>query len=105
MTPSLPRKPAPGFNQLLLQAFARLDRRAFGAAVGVWFGAGTFGATIVLVLEGGSPVGPDLGLLSQYFIGYSVTWTGSLVGLLYGFVAGFCLGWFVAFLRNLLVAL
>src|SRR5215471_9789653 len=90
-------------DTLLMRAFSRLDRRAFGFAVGVWFGLGVFGATILLLIKGGTPIGPTLGLLGQYFIGYTVTWSGCLVGLVYGFASGFCLGWFTAFLRNLFV--
>ena len=98
--PSISRSDA-----LLLRAFARLDRKAFGLAVGVWFGLGIFGATAVLLIKNKPSAGPTLQLLSQFFIGYSVTWTGSLVGFAYGFVSGFCLGWAIAFLRNLFVAL
>ena len=39
-------------------------------------------------------------LLSQYFPGYSVTPSGSVLGLAYGFVGGFVAGWGFAFLRN-----
>ena len=92
-----------GPEVVLLQAFARLDSIALGIAVGVWCGAGMLIATTVLLLKGGQTIGPTLGILSQYFIGYTVTWRGSLVGLVYGFVVGFCLGWFVAILRNLFV--
>jgi hypothetical protein len=45
-------------------------------------------------------VGPNLQLLSQYFPGYTVTASGSLVGLAYGFASGFLGGWGFAFLRN-----
>src|SRR5215471_19908329 len=103
MPSSVPNTRSP--ERLLIQTFARLDRRALGVAVGLWFGLGIFGATIVLLIKGGSVVGPTLGLLSQYIIGYSVTWGGSLVGLVYGFVLGFCFGWLVAFLRNLFLSL
>src|SRR5499426_2477208 len=92
-------------ERVLIQTFARLAPGAFGLAVGLWFGLGIFGATIVLLIKGGSVVGPTLGLLSQYIIGYSVTWGGSLVGLVYGFACGFCFGWLVAFLRNLFLSL
>ena len=92
-------------ERVLIQTFARLERGAFGLAVGLWFGLGIFTATIILLIKGGSVVGPTLGLLSQYIIGYSVTWGGSLVGLVYGFVLGFCFGWLVAFLRNLFLSL
>ena len=87
-------------EKLLMGAFARVDQKALGFALGVWAGTALFLATIILVLKDGYPVGPTLGLLSQYFPGYTVTWTGSLVGLLYGFVSGFSTGWLIAFLRN-----
>jgi hypothetical protein len=92
-----------GSEVMLLQAFARLDSIALGIAVGVWCGAGMLLATAVLLLKGGQTIGSTLGILSQYFIGYTVTWRGSLIGLVYGFVVGFCLGWLVAILRNLFV--
>ena len=88
-------------DRLLLQAFARLSEKALGAAVGAWAGLGVFIATAVLVVKDGLPVGPMLGLLSQYLPGYSVSWTGSVLGLAYGFILGFALGWSIAFLRNL----
>jgi len=51
-------------------------------------------------VKGGDIVGPNLALLAQYFPGYTVTATGSLIGFLYGFIAGFAGGWIMAFLRN-----
>ena len=59
-----------------------------------------FLVTLVLVLRGGDVVGPNLGLLEQYFFGYSVTLPGSLLGLAYGFLGGFIAGWSFALLRN-----
>ena len=96
-----PRNP----NELLIQAFARLDKTAMGIAVGALCGLVIFLATIFLVLKGGDVIGPNLGLLGQFFIGYSVTAEGSVVGLLYGFACGFILGWSMAFLRNSLIAI
>lgn len=92
-------------DELLLQAFAKLDKVALGLAFGLLAGVVIFGATIVLVLKGGDVVGPNLGLLGQFFVGYSVTVTGSLVGLAYGFVNGFVFGWLMAFLHNLFIRL
>jgi hypothetical protein len=89
---------------LLRSAFARLDRLALGISLGAWSGFALFFATAVLVIKGGPPIGPTLGLLNQYFPGYTVTWTGSLLGLGYGFVSGFVIGWLVAFLRNLAIS-
>ncbi|HEX9015282.1 MAG TPA: hypothetical protein VF960_04685, partial [Chloroflexota bacterium] len=82
------------------RVFVKLDRLAFGASVGLSTGLVVFLATLALVLKGGAVVGPNLGLLGQFFPGYSVTWEGSLLGLAYGVVAGFVLGWLLAFLRN-----
>ena len=83
----------------------KLDRVALGFSVGVVSGAVLFLATLALVLKGGSVVGPNLGLLAQYFPGYRVTAAGSVLGLAYGFVSGFVVGWAVAFLRNATVFL
>jgi|SRR6266850_4252764 len=88
---------------LLIKSFARLNKTALGTAIGVLFGLFLFAATLILVAKGGERIGPNLGLLSQFFKGYTVTLSGSFVGLFYGFVTGFALGWSVAFLRNLVI--
>ena len=83
-----------------------LNPRAWGISVGLVFALGLFGATVVLILQGapsGQEVGPHLGSLSYFFPGYSVTWTGSLVGLAYGFVLGYALGRSVGSIYNKLV--
>jgi hypothetical protein len=59
-----------------------------------------FVATNWLLLKGGETVGPHLALLGQFFLGYTVSFWGSVVGLLYGFVTGFIVGYMVAFLYN-----
>lgn len=82
--------------------FAHVDARALGVACGTVLGASIFIATVVLVIRGGSPVGPNLSLLGQYFVGYKVTWGGSLLGLVYGFVLGFAGGYTTAAIRNIL---
>lgn len=61
-----------------------------------------FVATLWLVIKGGPNVGQHLGLLRAYYPGYSVTWTGSLLGLVYGGLTGFALGGCVAWLYNLI---
>lgn len=65
-------------------------------------GMGLFLMTVLLLIKGGTQVGSHLQLLGQYLIGYSVTWTGSLVGLLYGSVLGWVGGWSIAILYNLI---
>ena len=90
-------------DKAIIQAFARLDAVALGFATGTLGGAAVFISTIFLIIKGGSPVGPNLALLGQFFIGYTVSTTGALVGLAYGFVFGFVLGWVSAWLRNFLL--
>ena len=87
-------------DKAIIQAFARLDESALGLAIGAIFGLAIFVATMLLLLKGGDPLGPNLALLGQFFIGYTVTTKGAFVGLLYGFICGFILGWLTALLRN-----
>jgi hypothetical protein len=91
-------------DQLLVQAFAQLDRTALGVALGATCGLAIFFATNFLILKGGENVGQNLQLLSQYFFGYSVTLTGSIIGFAYGLIVGFVLGWSIAFTRNLFMS-
>lgn len=90
---------------LLLSSLSRLDKTALGIAVGTFFGTALFVATNLLVLKGGDVVGPNLILLEQFFGGYEITFTGSLIGFFYGLVTGFAAGWTIAFLRNSIIAL
>jgi protoporphyrinogen oxidase len=85
---------------VLTRVFLKLDRTAFGLSVGTTAGVLLFLFTLILVLKGGDVVGPNLQLLNQFFPGYSVTMSGSVVGLGYGFASGFVGGWLFAFLRN-----
>jgi hypothetical protein len=63
-----------------------------------------FSATNFLLFKGGDVIGPNLVLLGQFFIGYEVSFSGSLIGAIYGLMAGFVIGWLIAFLRNFVVA-
>lgn len=91
-------------EKLIVQSLAKLDGLALGISLGTLFGLAIFFATNILIIKGGDLVGPNLVLLNQYFIGYEITFAGSLIGMLYGFVSGFILGWLIAFLRNFVVA-
>jgi len=90
-------------DELIVQTIAKLDSIALGISVGMLFALIFFLATNILIFKGGDVIGPNLALLSQYFIGYKVTFVGSLIGFLYGFISGFMLGWLIAFLRNSIV--
>lgn len=70
----------------------RLNAKAWGLSFGLLAGLGLFVSTVILVLKGGDPVGPHLGLLSVYLPGYSVTVAGAFVGFLYLFVIGYGVG-------------
>ena len=87
----------------LALAFAPLHKRAFGIAVGSAAGLLVFALTAFQLLRRPAEA-PNLWLLSHYFSGYAVTWAGAFVGLAWGFVSGFVMGWFVAFARNLVLA-
>jgi len=80
--------------------FAHLAPVALGVAAGTVLGIGIFLATIILVIRGGAVVGPNLALLAQYFVGYTVTWGGAFLGLAYGFLVGFLAGYSFATIRN-----
>ncbi len=90
-------------DKIIIQSLAKLDAIALGIAVGTLFGATIFLATNILIFKGGDVIGPNLALLSQFFVGYEVTPAGSVIGLVYGFIAGFLLGSLIAFLRNFIV--
>jgi len=92
-------------QEILTHVFPKLDRTAFGLALGSTTGLILFLATLWLVLKGGNVIGPNLQLLGQYFPGYRVSFWGSMFGLAYGFATGFVGGWCYAFLRNVMVLL
>jgi len=92
-------------QKILSEAFAKLDAVALGAGVGTLLGGAICTATVALLAKGGDHIGPKLSLLSQFFPGYSVTWTGSLIGFLYGLVTGFLFGFSFACSRNIAMRL
>jgi hypothetical protein len=69
----------------LIQASAPLHRRAMGMGVGVPLGTLIFLATLASMTRDVQPE-EHLALLAQYFVGYSVSFTGALIGLVWGFV-------------------
>ncbi len=88
----------------LALAFAPLHKAAFGVATGA---AGALGMLLVTVYVLVVPraQGFPLELLATYFAGYEVSWAGALIGGAWGFLVGFVAGWFIAFCRNLALAL
>lgn len=90
-------------DAMIVNSLAKLDAVALGVSLGTLLGIVIFLATILLILKGGDVVGPNLALLSQYFIGYEVTLYGSLIGFVYGLMSGFVIGFLIASLRNFIV--
>jgi protoporphyrinogen oxidase len=85
---------------LLRQTFTLMDQTAFGAATGLTAGLLIWFITVWPIIRGDSIITPYLGLISNYFLGYTVTFGGALIGFGYGFIWGFCFGWIFGFLRN-----
>ena len=92
-------------DALIIQSLAKLDGKALGVAIGLLLGIGIFVATNFLIFKGGHVIGPNLALLSQFFIGYEITLKGSVIGMIYGMMAGFIIGWLIAAIRNLVLTI
>jgi len=85
-------------------ALAPVHKLAFGIAVGAFCGLALFAVTVFhVVLKPRDAL--DIGILSEYLTGYSVSWTGAFVGLFWGSLIGLVAGWFSAFVRNLVIAI
>jgi protoporphyrinogen oxidase len=86
--------------QALREAFARYDAIALGVALAIPAAIGLFAATAILLIKGGPAVGANLSLLSNYIVGFQVSWAGAFIGLVEGGVLGFGFGWTMAKLIN-----
>jgi len=91
-------------DETIVRAFSRMDKLGFATAIGSVAGMLMLIATLWLVIKGGEVIGPNLQLLGQYFIGYTVTVKGAFIGAAYSFVWAFLSGWLFAYLRNLSLA-
>jgi hypothetical protein len=99
-------------EELVLTRLIRLNTTVQGIVVGIVAGLSVFIATNWLILRGGHVgphgeqiIGPHLSLLSQFFVGYRVTFLGSMVGFAYAFVLGFIAGYGIAVIYNWFVDL
>lgn len=86
---------------LLRPAVARLRASVMATVMGALMGIGLLSATIWLIVQGGPNVGAHLGLLSNYYPGYSVTWIGAFVGLFYGSLTGALIGYAATYVYNM----
>ncbi len=92
-------------EQKLFSGVLLLNAKVFGLTLGIVCGLALFMATNWLVIKGGKNVGPHLSLLSQYFIGYRVSFLGSFIGFLYGFAFGTLTGSFIGWFYNRIAAI
>lgn len=75
----------------------KLSVKGFALTAGILWGLSVFLLTLMSLWYGR---GGHLGLLSLVYIGYTVSYVGSLVGLAYGFVDGMITGALFAWLYN-----
>ncbi|MEO7041268.1 MAG: hypothetical protein ABI035_03300 [Gemmatimonadaceae bacterium] len=91
-------------EERIVLAFAPLHKAALGLASGVVFGV-IFAAITLLDLVVDPQQIAGLRLLAQYFYGYNVSLLGALIGFGWGCGVGFVAGWFLAFARNVVLAI
>jgi hypothetical protein len=87
------------------QAVVRLQTGVLTIVGALLGGVGLFVVTAWLLIKGGPQVGAHLQQLGHYYIGYSVTWKGSLAGLFYGALVGGVVGWSIGTIYNGIVAI
>ncbi len=100
----------PANEEKLLRGILRLNARILGLVLGILMGLMIFIGTNWLLIKGGEMnssghyvVGPHLGLLGQFFIGYKVSFFGSIIGFFYGFALGTLCGSAIGWIYNKLV--
>jgi protoporphyrinogen oxidase len=89
--------------RVLREAFARYDAVALGFALAIPAAIGLFAATAILLIKGGPTVGANLSLLSNYIVGFRVSWAGAFIGMVETGLLGFGFGWGMARLINAVV--
>ncbi len=87
----------------LKQEVARIHSGVLALVFAIICGGGLFVITVWLLIKGGENIGLHLQLLGQYFIGYTVTWKGSFIGLIYGVFVGGTIGWTIGMIYNKIV--
>lgn len=103
-------KTEPQDEEKLFSGILRFNAKVLGLILGLFLGSSIFLATNWLVLKGGpvgphgtEVVGPHLQLLSQFFIGYRVSFLGSIIGFAYGFAVGTFAGALISYIYNWIV--
>lgn len=90
-------------GETMQMAISPVHKAALGAATGLVAGLMVAAATAFIVVLQPQPE-IRLDLLAHYFYGYSVSWSGVVVGFVWAFLSGFVAGWFLGFIRNFITA-
>ena len=82
----------------------KLRKRALGLSLGFVLGITVlFGTWWLLAWDS---TGTTISKLGKFFVGYSFSWEGGIIGLLwgivYGFVIGVLIGWFYYFFSKMI---
>jgi hypothetical protein len=76
----------------------KLNQKALGLSLGIMCAVSV--ALISIIANGFDIWVEGVKTVSQFYIGYDITFTGALIGAVYGFVDGFIGGWVIAWLYN-----
>ncbi len=97
-------------EEKIFSGILRLNANVMGLVFGLLMGLAIFIATNWLLIKGGHVtesgeyvIGPHLQLLSQFFIGYRISFLGSILGFFYGFAVGTLCGAVVGWIYNKIV--
>jgi len=91
-------------EKIVMTRLVRLSATIYGIVFGLVLGFVVLIATLWLVVRGGPVVGPNLALIGQFFLGYTVTYLGSVIGFVYGFITGFLIGFSIATIYNWIIS-
>ena len=77
-----------------------LRRRALGLALGLVWGFTVMFSTLWLLFKGSS--GEIISQLKYFYLGYTFSYEGAVIGFMWGFLDGFIVGVAIAWLYNYL---
>lgn len=75
-----------------------IDPKRFGLAVGILWSLSMFLTTLISVWTGYARTMLDI--MASIYPGYSITLSGSVIGLIFGFIDGFITGYILIWIYN-----
>ena len=76
----------------------QLNAKAMALSAGILWGASVFLATAWILITGSN--GETMSKLGVFYLGYSVSWGGAVIGLIYGLIDGLIGGFLLVLLYN-----